>query len=118
MATIPTLVNGPKFSDHPKFKPHFTPNDMLQLGVYGGHFFFYASRNRGLPDILFDEVPESKLEHPEYDSANNHFLISPIILRSTIPLNAKIFSGGWFGWYCKFFYGYNNPTLSELYVEH
>lgn len=89
-------------SDHPDFKPHFTPMEMLQMGVFEGKYL--NSCRDEYPAEWFDGAPLSDVPNEQL----NHFK-----LKSRLPLqwwHEKSLINpqdprGWFEWYCRFWMG-------------
>lgn len=96
------------------FRPWYTPNDMLSLGVYGGAFFFGKSKWKilsELPQDIIKGVPEDKYANYQYSNAKNYFEVEPSggaksDRTFSMPPNTKgIHPFGWFEWYCRYYYG-------------
>lgn len=90
-----------------EFQPELTPKQMLELGVFGGHY---------LNDCR-DEFPSEWFEHARLsghgpDSSYNFFDIA-----ASQPLHLWQSKGwiydddprGWFQWYCRYFMGRRIP---------
>jgi hypothetical protein len=88
---------------HPDFKPDLAPDEMLELGVFGGKY---------MTDCR-DEFPSSwfkkaKLCHECHDPQLNLFKVN-----ASQPLSVWMANGwihpadprGWFQWYCRYFIG-------------
>jgi hypothetical protein len=89
------------------FKPELTPEEMLQLGVFGGKYMTDCQ----------DEFPQAwfrraKLCHEFHDPELNFFGIN-----ASKPLSYWVAKGwihpddprGWFQWYCRYFLGRRGP---------
>lgn len=87
----------------PRFKPHLTPKQMLEMGVFGGKYMTDCQ----------DEFPEdwytnAKLCPEKHDPKLNFFGVN-----ASQPLSVWIKKGwifhedprGWFQWYCRYFMG-------------
>lgn len=89
-------------SDRPDFKPHYTPQQMLEMGVFEGK---YLNSCRGeypaewFKNAKLSDTPDEKV---------NHFK-----LKSRLPTSWWREKGlindqdprGWFEWYCRFWMG-------------
>jgi hypothetical protein len=88
---------------HPDFKPELTPQEMLELGVFGGKY---------MTDCR-DEFPaewfaRARLDSTRHDPALNFFGIN-----ASKPLSYWRAKGwihpddprGWFQWYCRYYMG-------------
>lgn len=87
----------------PDFEPQLTPQQMLELGVFGGEYF--ADIPSDLPRKWFAKARISK----EYDPKLNYFEV-----KASQPLQAWVSKGwireeydprGWFQWYARYFLG-------------
>lgn len=100
-----TSPTGKDFA--PEFTPDLTPEQMLELGVFGGYY---------LNDCR-DEFPEAwfkkaKLSATGYDNDLNYFKI-----KASQPLEVWQKKGwiyfedprGWFQWYCRYYMGRRIP---------
>jgi hypothetical protein len=88
-----------------EFKPDLTPQDMLKLGVFGGHYF-----------DNYDEFPEEWIKSARIsavdDPHGNFFQVS-----ASQPLQVWQAKGwiyeedprGWFQWYCRYYLGRRIP---------
>lgn len=88
---------------HPDFKPEFTPQQMLEMGIFGGKYM----------NDCKDEFPKSwfvkaKLSPQGYDPNLNFFKVD-----ASKPLSYWKDKGwinendprGWFQWYCRYYIG-------------
>jgi hypothetical protein len=87
----------------PRFRPHLTPKQMLELGVFGGKY---------MTDCR-DEFPaewftKAKLSPEKHDKSLNFFKVD-----ASQPLSVWIAKHwvnkddprGWFQWYCRYYLG-------------
>lgn len=92
---------------HPQFLPELTPEQMLEMGVFGGKY---------MTDCM-DEFPESwflkaKLCHECHDPDLNFFGVNASQPLSVWRKNGWIYHEdprGWFQWYCRYFSGRRCP---------
>ncbi|MCI2398948.1 hypothetical protein [Aliiroseovarius subalbicans] len=86
----------------PDFKPHFSPQEMLKLGVFEGKYLTDCTQE--FPTEWFDEAKLS----PTPDPNLNYFGV-----KSRQPLGVWRDKGwiygpdprGWFQWYCRYYLG-------------
>ena len=108
-----TAAAGRDFA--PDFKPELTPQDMLELGVFEGHY---------LTDCQ-DEFPSSwfkkaRLSPQAPDTACNCFKI-----KSRQPLQVWRKKGwiygpdvrGWFQWYCRYYMGRRLEAIDSIQIK-
>lgn len=86
----------------PEFKPDLTPPQMLELGVFGGHYFQGEQ----------DEFPEDWFTHAKlsdrHDPKCNLFGVDASQSRQEWQRKGWIYEEdprGWFQWYCRYYYG-------------
>lgn len=105
-----TQLDNPRFPDHPTFKPAVSPRVMLELGVFGGHYFGaldspkFKEHASDLPREWFKGIAMVN----EYDKRLNYFKVKSGkdytwwvetgLMHPDDPL-------GWFHWYCRFYNG-------------
>lgn len=85
------------------FKPDLTPKQMLELGVFDGHYFWDKPK-----EFPADWFSHAKLSGKEPDPSLNFFKI-----HASAPLEYWQKKGwiyrddprGWFQWYCRYFMG-------------
>lgn len=95
---------------HPDFKPHLTPQEMLELGVFGG--VYMRDCREEFPKDWFERAkfaPEGSMKH---DAKINFFGVN-----ASQPLSVWKAKGwihpddprGWFQWYCRYYMGRRHP---------
>lgn len=98
----------------PEFTPHFSPREMLELGVFEGK---YCNDCVGeLPAAWFTSAKTSE----EADPALNFFKI-----KSRQPLSVWRDNGwirgpdprGWFQWFCRYYLGRRLPELDDWQIK-
>ncbi|MHB1142013.1 MAG: hypothetical protein ACYC1T_09665 [Sulfuricaulis sp.] len=101
----PVAPAGKKF--HPDFKPQLTPQQMLELGVFGGKYM--TDCRREFPAAWFKKA---KLSPERRDPKLNFFGVD-----ASKPLSYWKQKGwihpedprGWFQWYCRYYLGRRGP---------
>jgi len=101
------LTEGMGHNFHPDFRPELTPQEMLELGVFGGKY---------MTDCR-DEFPASwfknaRLCHQRHDPELNFFGVNASQPLSVWRANGWIYledPRGWFQWYCRYFLGRRCP---------
>lgn len=90
----------------PDFKPQLTPKQMLELGVFGGHYF----------EGEHDEFPKSWFEHAKmsdtHDPKQNFFVVDASQSLKVWQQKGWIYEKdprGWFQWYCRYYLGRRIP---------
>ena len=91
----------------PRFEPELTPKEMLQLGVFGGH---YMTDCRG-------EFPKSWFTRAKLSPAKKNPSLNYFGVDASLPRQTWIDKGwiqpydprGWFQWYCRYYYGRRIP---------
>lgn len=85
-----------------EFKPELTPAEMLELGVFGGHYF----------EGEHDEFPSEWFIHARlsevHDPMQNFFQIDASQSREEWLAKGWIYTDdprGWFQWYCRYYMG-------------
>ncbi len=86
----------------PEFKPQLTPQQMLELGVFGGHYFEGEQ----------DEFPAEWFTHAKlsevHDPSLNFFGVDASQSRQEWQRKGWIYEEdprGWFQWYCRYYLG-------------
>ena len=99
----------------PDFKPELTPQEMLELGVFEGHY---------LNDCQ-DEFPSSwfvraKLSLSKPDIKCNCFKVKSRLSLCEWQQKGWIYQPdvrGWFQWYCRYYMGRRIPTVDALQIK-
>jgi hypothetical protein len=88
----------------PEFKPHLTPQEMLELGVFGGLYF--GDKPAEFPRAWFKnaKLSEDKLDHKELNYYNVIASQPLSIWREKEWIHADD-PRGWFQWYCRYYLG-------------
>lgn len=88
---------------HPDFKPHLTPKEMLEMGIFGGKYM--TDTKKEFPATWFKKA---KLCSEKHDPKLNYFGVN-----ASQPLSVWRRKGwihpddprGWFQWYCRYYLG-------------
>lgn len=95
-----TEPEGKNFA--PEFKPELSPQQMLELGVFGGHYF----------EGEYDEYPaewfSSAVISDVHDPSRNYFGVDASQSREEWERKGWIHPQdprGWFQWYCRYYQG-------------
>ena len=99
---------------HEKFKPELTPIQMLEMGVFEGHYMTDCKNE--FPVSWFELAKLS----PVPDVSYNYFGI-----KSRQPLSVWRQKGwilgpdvrGWFQWYCRYYSGRRLPEIDEIQIR-
>lgn len=89
---------------HPDFKPHLTPKEMLELGVFGGVYF--EDKPKEFPKSWFTNAKLSP-------DGERHKELNYYRVNASQPLSVWKSKGwiheddprGWFQWYCRYYLG-------------
>jgi hypothetical protein len=99
-----TAPAGEQFD--PGFKPELSPKQMLELGVFGGHYFQGEQ----------DEFPSEWFEHARlsdtHDPTMNFFEVDASQPLAEWQRKGWIYEDdprGWFQWYCRYYMGRRKP---------
>ena len=98
-----------------EFKPELSPKQMLELGVFEGHY---------LTDCK-DEFPPNWFENarlsPQYaDVKQNYFGVKSRLTLSQWKQKGWIIGPdvrGWFQWYCRYYIGRRLPIIDEIQIK-
>lgn len=86
-----------------EFKPELTPKEMLELGVFGGH---YLTDCQG--EFPKDWFEKAKLSPAKSDSELNFFRVKasqPLLIWKKKGWIHPDDPRGWFQWYCRYYQG-------------
>ena len=91
---------GEQFND--EFNPGLTPQQMLELGIFGGVYF--EGEHDEFPEEWFMQAPQGL----QYDKSSNYFGV-----KASQPREEWLRKGwvneqdprGWFQWYCRYYLG-------------
>jgi len=88
----------------PEFKPHLTPQEMLELGVFGGLYF--GDKPAEFPKAWFKnaQLSKDKKDHKELNYYNVIASQPLSIWREKEWIHADD-PRGWFQWYCRYYLG-------------
>lgn len=99
-----TEPEGQHFADD--FNPELTPAQMLELGVFGAHYF--EGEHHEYPKAWFKRAKLSDRHDPE----QNYFAIDASQSREEWQRKGWIYDDdprGWFQWYCRYYLGRRLP---------
>jgi hypothetical protein len=100
----------------PEFKPHLTPKEMLELGVFGGKYMtdcvqefpkdWFIHAKLAQPAEQGKEWPKKQDKHLNYFGVNASQPLSVWRAKGWIhPDDPR----GWFQWYCRYYMGRRHP---------
>jgi len=87
----------------PLFRPDFTPQEMLELGVFGGKYMNDCKDE--FPKIWFKNA---KLNSEKYDKSLNYFGVKASQSLADWRKSGWLHNDdprGWFQWYCRYYMG-------------
>jgi hypothetical protein len=106
------------FSDYPGFRPNLSPQQVLEMGSFGGTYFrpIYSSVTKkdhhneweDLPSEWFKTLPAKKYKSSKYDNSVNKYGVScggDLHMWESNGWIKPIDPYGWFQWYCMFYLG-------------
>ena len=88
---------------HPDFRPELTPQEMLELGVFGGKYMTDCGNE--FPSAWFKKA---KLSPARRDAKLNYFKVNASAPLSVWRKKGWIYHEdprGWFQWYCRYYVG-------------
>jgi hypothetical protein len=112
------------FEDHPDFKPNLTPQEMFELGSFGGTYWRpiyssitgknYKNQHKKYPKSWWKNIPEDWLVTPwdEYDVSINKYGVK---VGTTLEFweekgwITEYDPYGWVQWYANFYQGRRTP---------
>jgi hypothetical protein len=99
-----SAAEGQEFA--PEFRPELTPQQMLELGVFGGHYF--EGEQSEFPSAWFKQAKLSDT----HDPLQNFFETDASQSREEWQRKGWIYEEdprGWFQWYCRYYLGRRIP---------
>lgn len=99
-----TEPEGKNFAED--FRPELTPAQMLELGVFGAHYF--EGEHDEYPKAWFERAKLSDVHDPE----QNYFAIDASQTREEWQRKGWMYDDdprGWFQWYCRYYLGRRIP---------
>lgn len=109
-------LTAPKGSEFdPDFKPELSPAEMLEMGVFEGHYM--TDCRAEFPQDWFEKA---KLSEKGPDISCNYFKV-----KSRQPLFIWQQKGwiygpdprGWFQWYCRYYMGRRIPEIDSIQIK-
>jgi hypothetical protein len=108
-----TEPEGLNFRDD--FRPQLTPAQMLELGVFGGAYFFDYPKE--LPEVW---LSNAKLSIGNPDPRLNHFGVlasQPLVEWQQKGWIYPEDPHGWFQWYCRYYLGRRIPDEDDRQIK-
>ncbi|GAU76432.1 hypothetical protein [Fusibacter sp. 3D3] len=99
----------------PEFLPELSPQEMLELGVFGGKY---------MTDCL-DEFPKEWFENAKLSPKFKDIELNYFKVDASLPLKTWADKGwihpvdprGWFQWYCRYYYGRRLPEEDQRQIK-
>ena len=99
----------------PDFRPELTPKEMLELGVFEGHYMTDCQN-----EFPKDWFAKAKMNYERPDINCNYFKV-----KSRQPLKIWRQKGwilepdvrGWFQWYCRYYMGRRIPEIDDIQIK-
>jgi hypothetical protein len=98
-----------------EFKPELTPQQMLELGVFGGKYM--TDTKKEFPAEWFKKA---KLCHERHDPELNFFKVNASQSLKVWRQKKWIYKDdprGWFQWYCRYYMGRRLPWEDERQIK-
>ena len=97
------------------FRPQLTPNQMLDLGVFGGKYM----------NDCTSEFPRSWFVNAKLSSVSKDIKVNFFKVDASLPLKHWVKKGwiykddprGWFQWYCRYFMGRRIPEEDDRQIK-
>ena len=99
----------------PDFTPELTPKEMLELGVFEGHYL-----NDCRAEFPADWFENAKLSPDVPDIMKNCFRIKSRMSLSEWQKRGWIIGSdprGWFQWYCRYYIGRRLPEIDAIQIK-
>lgn len=97
------------------FKPELSPKEMLELGVFEGHYL-----NDCRKEFPSDWFEKAKLSLDKPDVTKNCFLIKSRMSLPEWRQRGWILEPdprGWFQWYCRYYMGRRIPHIDDIQIK-
>jgi hypothetical protein len=99
----------------PEFKPELTPQQMLELGVFGG--LYMTDCTNEFPKNWFKNA---KLDNQKHDPNKNFFKIDASQSLTVWKQKKWLYyqdPRGWFQWYCRYYMGRRIPEEDQRQIK-
>ena len=99
----------------PEFKPELLPEEMLEMGVFGGRYMTDCGKE--FPDSWYKKA---RLCPDRHDPALNYFGINASQPLSVWKKKGWIYKDdprGWFQWYCRYYMGRRLPEEDKRQIK-
>jgi hypothetical protein len=109
------LTEKPKKNFDLRFKPEFTPKEMLQLGVFGGKYMTDCKN-----EFPADWFKQAKLCPEKHNPKLNFFGVNASQPLSVWRKKRWIYHEdprGWFQWYCRYYMGRRIPKEDDRQIK-
>lgn len=98
----------------PQFKPELTPQEMLELGSFGGRYL--RDCRKEFPASWFKKAKLHPLDQPGHDPQLNYFGVDASQSLAIWRAKGWIYPAdprGWFQWYCRYYMGRRLPEEDQ-----
>ena len=98
-----------------EFKPDLTPKEMLELGVFGGHYM--SDKPKEYPKDWFKNA---KLNSEKRDKKLNYYGVNASQSLAIWQAKGWIYKDdprGWFEWYCRYYMGRRIPDEDRRQIK-
>lgn len=118
-AYVYELLERPGQNFDPEFKPELTPQQMLELGVFGGRYL--RDCRKEFPSAWFKRAKLLPAGIKGHDPKLNYFGVdasqSLAVWRRRGWINTKHDPRGWFQWYCRYYLGRRLPEEDSRQIK-
>tara|TARA_Y100000590_G_scaffold145430_1_gene167209 strand:- start:1355 stop:1792 length:438 start_codon:yes stop_codon:yes gene_type:complete len=97
------------------FKPGLTPKEMLEAGVFGGHYF-----KGDISEYPKNWFKKAKINDDYFDVNLNYFKVKAGLSMEEWMAKGWIFPEdplGWFQWYCRYTIGRRNSKMDKIQIQ-
>jgi len=105
---------APKYYVGKLFIPQLTPKEMLEAGIFGGHYF-----KNDISEYPKTWFKKAKLDNNKFDVNLNYFKIKSGLTMMEWKAKGWIFPDdplGWFQWYCRYYMGRRLPEIDKVQI--